>query len=55
VYEKPRVQRFGTFRELTQIGFSGVCDGYTITNNDTGDTSDGNNIGGGSGSCSSRS
>ncbi len=30
VYQKPKVERFGTFRELTQIGFEGSSDGYTI-------------------------
>ncbi|GEM_PF-637245 len=30
VYQKPKVERFGTFRELTQIGFQGSSDGYTI-------------------------
>jgi hypothetical protein len=24
------VERFGTFRELTQVGFNGSTDGYTI-------------------------
>ena len=30
VYQKPKVERFGTFRELTQIGLQGNSDGYTI-------------------------
>lgn len=30
VYQKPKVERFGTFRELTQIGLQGSSDGYTI-------------------------
>lgn len=55
MYEKPKVQRFGTFRELTQAGLTGTCDGFTVTSNDTGVASDGNNWNGGSGSCSSRS
>jgi hypothetical protein len=41
MYEKPRVERYGTFRELTRIGFNGRTDGFTVTNNDTGDTSTG--------------
>jgi hypothetical protein len=27
MYEKPRVQRFGTFRQLTQAGCTGMSDG----------------------------
>lgn len=30
MYQKPRVERFGTFRELTQVGFNGSTDGFTI-------------------------
>ena len=30
VYQKPKVERFGTFRELTQVGFNGSTDGFTI-------------------------
>ncbi len=30
VYSKPRVERFGTFRELTQQGFQGATDGITF-------------------------
>ncbi len=30
MYEKPTLEKFGTFRELTQIGFSGATDGFTI-------------------------
>ena len=30
VYQKPRVERFGSFRELTQVGFNGTTDGFTI-------------------------
>ncbi len=55
VYEKPKVQRFGTFRELTQAGVTGSCDGFTVTSTDTGVTSDGNNWYPSSGSCGSRS
>lgn len=55
VYEKPKVQRFGTFRELTQAGVTGACDGFTVTSTDTGVTTDGNNWNPSSGSCGSRS
>lgn len=30
MYEKPTVQRFGTFRELTQLGFASATDGASI-------------------------
>lgn len=30
MYQKPRVERYGTFRELTQVGFNGSTDGFTI-------------------------
>lgn len=30
MYEKPRLERFGTFRELTQIGLSSDADGIVI-------------------------
>jgi hypothetical protein len=30
VYQKPKVERFGTFRELTQVGFNTHSDGLTI-------------------------
>ena len=30
MYEKPVLQRFGTFRELTQIGFNNATDGGSI-------------------------
>ena len=30
MYQKPRVERFGSFRELTQVGFNGTTDGFTI-------------------------
>lgn len=55
MYEKPKVQRFGTFRELTQAGVSGACDGFTVTSTDTGVTTDGTNWNPSSGSCGSRS
>lgn len=53
MYQKPRVQRFGTFRELTQAGIDGACDGYSVTNTSTGATTDGNNWNGSPGSCRS--
>jgi len=30
VYLTPKVERFGTFRELTQIGLTGASDGMTV-------------------------
>ena len=36
MYEKPRVERFGTFRELTQVGFTGASDGFCIKGIGTG-------------------
>ena len=30
MYQKPTVQRFGTFRDLTRQGFSGSLDGATF-------------------------
>jgi len=30
VYLTPRVERFGTFRELTRIGLTGASDGVTV-------------------------
>jgi hypothetical protein len=36
MYQKPKVERFGTFRELTQIGFNGSTDGFTICGIGTG-------------------
>lgn len=29
LYEKPEVQKFGSFRSLTQIGFNNASDGAT--------------------------
>jgi hypothetical protein len=31
MYVKPRLDRYGTFRELTLIGFTGASDGCTMT------------------------
>ncbi|HEX8718310.1 MAG TPA: lasso RiPP family leader peptide-containing protein [Gemmatimonadaceae bacterium] len=31
MYQKPKVERYGTFRELTQVGFNGTSDGYTVS------------------------
>lgn len=42
MYQKPRVVRLGTFRELTQVGFFGVGDGCTIVG--PGITATGNNF-----------
>jgi hypothetical protein len=30
MYEKPKLERFGTFRELTQIGLNSDADGAVI-------------------------
>lgn len=30
MYSKPKVERFGTFRELTQSGFGGAGDGCIV-------------------------
>lgn len=30
MYAKPRLDTFGSFRELTQVGFSGSSDGATF-------------------------
>jgi hypothetical protein len=30
MYQKPTVERFGTFRDLTQQGFNGANDGITF-------------------------
>ncbi len=30
MYSKPELEKFGNFRQLTQIGFSGSSDGFTI-------------------------
>jgi hypothetical protein len=56
VYEKPTVQRFGMFRELTLVKVTGACDGFAVTGTDGGATSsDGSNWYGSSGSVASRS
>jgi hypothetical protein len=38
MYSKPQLEKFGTFRELTQIGFRGVSDGLSIPGIGTGNT-----------------
>jgi len=30
LYEKPKLERFGTFRQLTQSGGGSVCDNYIV-------------------------
>lgn len=30
MYTKPTLERYGTFRELTQVGFQGASDGVTF-------------------------
>lgn len=47
MYQKPKVERFGTFRELTQIGFNGTSDGLTICG--TPGSGTGNDVCGGEG------
>ncbi len=27
MYQRPKVERFGTFRDLTRVGFTGAADG----------------------------
>lgn len=36
MYQKPKLERFGTFRELTRVGFNGTTDGMTICGNGSG-------------------
>ena len=57
MYVKPQVERFGTFRQLTLLGFSGNCDGYSAVSNTDGVASDGSNSGIATGStaCMARS
>ena len=38
MYEKPTLVRFGTFRQVTQVGFTGANDGGLITGAPEGDT-----------------
>lgn len=40
MYSKPRVERYGTFRELTQVGWNGTTDGFTICGTPSGVGSD---------------
>lgn len=39
MYHKPKVERFGTVRELTLVGFTGATDGFTISGPTTGNGS----------------
>jgi hypothetical protein len=34
MYSKPGLERFGTFRELTRVGFNGASDGLLIVGPD---------------------
>ena len=34
MYEKPKLERFGTFEELTKVGIDGRNDGWTINGAD---------------------
>ena len=42
MYSKPQLERFGTFRELTQTGIGGSGDGCIVLNPVTGAVVDGN-------------
>lgn len=42
MYSKPRVERFGTFRDLTKTGIGGAGDGCIVLDPVTGDVVDGN-------------
>jgi len=42
MYSKPTVERFGTFRELTQTGTGGAGDGCIVLDPATGAVVDGN-------------
>ncbi len=42
MYNKPMVERFGTFRELTQSGFGGAGDGCIVLDPVNGAVVDGN-------------
>jgi hypothetical protein len=42
MYIKPKVERFGTFRELTKTGINGGGDGCIVLDPVTGDVVDGN-------------
>ena len=42
MYNKPMVERFGTFRDLTQTGIGGGGDGCIVLDPITGDAVDGN-------------
>lgn len=33
-YAAPALTRFGTFRELTRVGFSGLSDGFVLGDDD---------------------
>ena len=33
-YTAPALTRFGTFRELTRVGFSGLSDGFVLGDDD---------------------
>jgi hypothetical protein len=40
MYQKPQLQPFGTFRQLTQVGFNAASDGLLTLGQGTGDTGD---------------
>jgi hypothetical protein len=43
-YAAPALTRFGTFRELTRVGFSGLSDGFVLGDDD-GSTATGCDVG----------
>lgn len=43
MYLAPRLERYGTFRELTKIGTTGVADGCSLTGVD-GSTANGSDV-----------
>lgn len=47
MYHKPKVERFGTVRELTLVGFNGITDGLTIVGIDGDPVGTGNEFCGG--------
>jgi hypothetical protein len=42
MYQKPALQRFGSFKDLTQTGFGGAGDGCIVLDPTNGDVVDGN-------------
>jgi hypothetical protein len=42
MYQKPELQKYGSFKDLTQTGFAGGGDGCIVLNPSTGAVVDGN-------------